>query len=114
MRLTLVISSLGRGGAERTASVLASAWAERGILVTLITLARDDVPAYPLHPAVVLCQLRVREGMAKHIIHRVIRNLSIVRALHRAICDAQPDLLISFMDIPNIVSLLATRGMSAP
>jgi len=114
MRLTLVISSLGRGGAERTASVLASAWAERGILVTLITLARDDVPAYRLHPAIVLCQLRVREGMAKHILHGVIRNLQIVRALRRAIRDSQPDLLISFMDIPNIVSLLAAWGMSIP
>jgi len=114
MRLTLVISSLGRGGAERTASVLASAWAERGILVTLITLARDDVPAYRLHPEIVLCQLRVREGMAKHILHGVIRNLQIVRTLRRAIRDSQPDLLISFMDIPNIVSLLAAWGMSIP
>jgi len=114
MRLTLVISSLGSGGAERTASVLASAWAERGILVTLITLAGDDVPAYALHPAIVLCQLRVREGKAKNILHGVIRNLKIVRALHGAICDSRPDLLISFMDIPNIVSLLAARGMSTP
>ena len=52
--------------------------------------------------------------MARHIFHRVIRNLRIVRALHRAICDSQPDLVISFMDIPNIVSLLAARGMSIP
>jgi len=114
MRLTLVISSLGSGGAERTASVLASAWAERGILVTLITLAHDDVPAYRLHPAIVLCQLRVREGTAKHILHGVIRNLRIVRALRRAICDSRPDLLLSFMDIPNIVSLLAAWGTRVP
>ena len=114
MRLTLVISSLGSGGAERTASVLASAWAERGILVTIITLAGDDAPAYALHPAIVLCQLRVREGMAKNVLHGVIRNLKIVRALRRAIGDSQPDLLISFMDIPNIVSLLAARGLNVP
>jgi len=114
MRLTLVISSLGSGGAERTASVLASAWAERGVLVTLITLAHDDVPAYRLHPEIVLCQLRVREGMAKNVLHGAIRNLRIVRALHRAIRSSQPDIVISFMDIPNIVSLLATWGMSIP
>ena len=114
MRLTLVISSLGSGGAERTASVLASAWAERGVLVTLITLAHDDVPAYRLHPEIVLCQLRVREGMAKNVLHGAIRNLRIVRVLHRAIRSSQPDIVISFMDIPNIVSLLATWGMSIP
>jgi len=114
MRLTLIIASLGYGGAERTASVLANAWAERGAKVTLITLARDDVPAYPLHPAIFLRQLRLRDGTAKHILHGVVRNLAIVRALRRAIRGSEPDLVISFMDIPNIVSLLAARGMSAP
>jgi len=110
----LVISSLGGGGAERTASVLASAWAERGVLVTLITLAGDDIPAYPLHPVIVLCQLRVRQGRARHILHGIVRNLRIVRALRRAICDSKPDVLISFMDIPNVLALLASRGLDIP
>ena len=62
MRLTLVIASLGRGGAERTATILAGAWASQGHEVTLMTLARDDAPAFTLHPAIKLCQLRVRGG----------------------------------------------------
>jgi len=112
MRLTLVISSLGRGGAERTASVLAGAWAERGDKVTLITLARDDVPAYPLHPAIVLRQLKIRGGVARHIVHSVLRNLRIVRELRRAIQDSAPDIVIGFMDIPNILAVLAAQGMN--
>jgi GalNAc-alpha-(1->4)-GalNAc-alpha-(1->3)-diNAcBac-PP-undecaprenol alpha-1,4-N-acetyl-D-galactosaminyltransferase len=111
MRLTLVIASLGRGGAERTASVLAGAWAERGFKVTMITLERDDVAAYPLHPAVVLRQLKLRSGKAKHILHGLVRNLKMVRALRSAIRDSDPHAVISFMDISNILALLAAGGL---
>lgn len=114
MRLTLVIGSLGRGGAERTATVLAGAWASRKHQVTLMTLAVDDIPAYPLHPAVILRQLRLRGGKARHIFHGIARNLGIVRALRRALADSHPDLVISFMDMPNVLTLLAARGMHAP
>jgi glycosyltransferase involved in cell wall biosynthesis len=114
MRLTLVIASLGRGGAERTASVLASAWAEKGIHVTLITYLRDDVPAYPLHAGVVLRQLHLRGGAARHFFHGLVRNLKVVRALRRAIRESAPDLIVSFMDIPNVLALLAARGINAP
>ena len=114
MRLTLVIASLGRGGAERTASILAGAWAEQGHHITLITLVQDDVPAFPLHPSVVLRQLRVRGGMAKNIVHSVMRQLRTVRVLRAAIRDAAPDFIVSFMDIPNVLTLLAARGLAAP
>jgi len=114
MRLTLVITSLGRGGAERTTSVLANAWASRGNEVTLITLIKDDVPAYALHPEINLRQLRVRGGTALNLVHGIIRQLKSVRVLRRAIHESRPDLIISVMDISNILTLFATRGASAP
>jgi GalNAc-alpha-(1->4)-GalNAc-alpha-(1->3)-diNAcBac-PP-undecaprenol alpha-1,4-N-acetyl-D-galactosaminyltransferase len=114
MRLTLVIASLGRGGAERTASILAGAWAEQGIDVTLITLTKDDVPAYQLHSAIDLVQLRMLSGRASNILHGAFRQLKCIRALRDAIRTSKPDLIISFMDIPNILSLLASLAMNAP
>ncbi len=114
MRLTLVISSLGRGGAERTASVLASAWAGQGNQVTVITFTLDDVPAYALHPAVQLCQLRVVAGPAKNLLHGLSRQLKCVRAVRKALIASKPDLVVSFMEVSNVVTLLAARGISAP
>lgn len=114
MRLTLVITSLGRGGAERTTSVLANGWASRGNEVTLITLIKDDVPAYALHPEIDLRQIRVRGGTAQNILHGIVRQLRSVRALRRAIQESRPDLIISVMDISNILTLFAARGASAP
>lgn len=114
MRLTLVITSLGRGGAERTTSVLANGWASRGNEVTLITLIKDDVPAYALHPEINLRQLRVRGGKARTILHGIVRQLRSVRALRRAIHESRPDLIVSVMDISNILTLFAARSASAP
>ncbi|HEV8494796.1 MAG TPA: glycosyltransferase family 4 protein, partial [Candidatus Angelobacter sp.] len=57
MRLTLVIPSMERGGAERVMSILASSWAEKGHEVTLLTLKREVKPAHELHPDVKLLNL---------------------------------------------------------
>jgi glycosyltransferase involved in cell wall biosynthesis len=114
MRLTLVIASLGRGGAERIMSILAGAWAGQGNKVTLLTLAQEDNPAYPLHSSINLRKLQLRGGSAKHFVHSVLRNVRIVRGLRGAIRDSRPDIVLSFLDISNILTLLATRGLSFP
>ncbi len=114
MRLTLVIDSLGRGGAERTASILANSWVARGDQVTLITFAKGDLPAYPLHQAIVLRRLELRQGKARHIFHGLSRNWKIVRVLRAAITESHPELIISFMQVPNVVTLLASRGIGVP
>jgi glycosyltransferase involved in cell wall biosynthesis len=113
MRMTLVISSLERGGAERTASVLANAWAEQGHQVTLITLARDDAPAYQLHSAINLRQLRLQIPGARNILHGIFRQLRIVRVLRSALRQARPDAIVSFMETSNVLTLLAARGLAA-
>jgi hypothetical protein len=42
MRLSLVISGMGAGGAERVMKTLAEAWLTEGHQITLITLARVE------------------------------------------------------------------------
>ena len=114
MRLTLIIASLGCGGAERTASVLAGGWSNRGHQVTIITLTQDDVPAYTLHSAVTYRQLRVWGQPTRNIFSKLPRQLRAVRALRRAIHESRADLILSFMDIANVVTLLAARDLGIP
>jgi GalNAc-alpha-(1->4)-GalNAc-alpha-(1->3)-diNAcBac-PP-undecaprenol alpha-1,4-N-acetyl-D-galactosaminyltransferase len=114
MRLTLVISSLERGGAERILSVLAGAWVERGIQVTLVTFDDRDVPAYPLHPGITLRSLRVPNETARNPLYAVYRNVRRIGRLRRHIRQSRPDLVMSFLDFPNVITLLATRGLGIP
>jgi glycosyltransferase involved in cell wall biosynthesis len=113
-RLTLVISGLGPGGAERVATTLANAWAARGAAVTLFTL--DDgrtPPFYPLVPAVAHRPLAIA-GASGSPMAAVANNLRRLRALRRAIRVSRPDVVLSFMDQTNVLTLLATRGLGLP
>jgi GalNAc-alpha-(1->4)-GalNAc-alpha-(1->3)-diNAcBac-PP-undecaprenol alpha-1,4-N-acetyl-D-galactosaminyltransferase len=108
MRLSLVISSLSAGGAERVLSTLANAWVARGYDVDLFTThdaGRD--PHYPLADGVRLRSLDPRRPSP-------FRQLETVRRLRTAVCKARPDAVISFLNYTNILTLAACRGLACP
>jgi GalNAc-alpha-(1->4)-GalNAc-alpha-(1->3)-diNAcBac-PP-undecaprenol alpha-1,4-N-acetyl-D-galactosaminyltransferase len=111
-RLTLVISSLLGGGAERVMTTLANRWVSRGTEVTLVTLD-DRVPFYPLDPGVSRRPLGLA-GISANSVDAVGRNLRRVRALRLAIRGSRPDAVVSFGDVTNVLTLLATRGLGTP
>jgi glycosyltransferase involved in cell wall biosynthesis len=112
-RLTLVIHALNSGGAERVLATLASHWAETGRQVTLITLADEDTDRYPLHPAV----RRVGLGLLKpsrSAWDALRNNWRRLRRLRKAINDSRPELVVSFTDQMNVLTLLACRSAPWP
>src|SRR5918996_3445542 len=114
MRLALVISALGAGGAERVIVTLANAWAARGWQVALITFEPPGTkPYYHVDPRVALRQLGVPS--VGHPRWRAIRQgLRRMRALRQALRTAAPDLVISFLAKINVLTLLASRGLAVP
>lgn len=61
MKITLVISALNTGGAERVITTLANAWAEQEENVSLITFEGPGYQSfYLLNPSVNLCNLNLR------------------------------------------------------
>jgi len=112
MRMTLVISSLRRGGAERIMSQLANSWALRGHQVTALTFDHGQ-PGYDVHSAVDLQQLRL-EAESKNTLQALSNNLHTILELRRAVHKSKPDIVISFMDRVNVVTLIATRGLAYP
>ena len=113
MRLALVISSLQAGGAERVMATLASAWAERGDDVTLITLDAAEHDFYPLDPRV----RRVSLNLCKAT-HGVVEKLRTgyrrVAALRRSLREIEADVVISFADRTNLLILLAAWRLPIP
>jgi len=114
VRLLLVISSLGPGGAERVLSTLASSWASRGYQVHLVTLEGAEAGShYPLDPAVI----RHGESLmapASGWWNGIQNNLRRVVRLRERIRNIRPDVVLSFMDATSLLVLLAGIGLNAP
>lgn len=114
MRLTLVISSLGCGGAERVMTAMANYWAARGRVITLLTLDDDSSPPfYDLDERIRHKPLGLA-GFSGNSLTGLWNNLKRIYRLRRAIRASNPNAVISFMDKTNVVTLLATRGLGVP
>lgn len=113
LRLTLVIHGMSAGGAERVMKVLADGWAGRGEAVTLITLDTVASDFYCCDPRVARVGLGVKAESAGPL-SALTNNLGRVAALRRAIVASRPQVIISFTDTNNVLTLLAARGLAAP
>lgn len=93
-------------------ALLANEWARRGQAVSLITLEDSD-DVYELAPAVE----RVRLGVSRASRGKwdaVRNNWRRLTVLRKAILERQPGAVISFMDVTNILTLLALSGTGVP
>jgi GalNAc-alpha-(1->4)-GalNAc-alpha-(1->3)-diNAcBac-PP-undecaprenol alpha-1,4-N-acetyl-D-galactosaminyltransferase len=112
MRLVLVISQLGGGGAERVAATMANHWAAMGRAVTILSMDDGTVaPFYVLDARVVHVPLSIA-GTSRGLLDAFSKNLHRIRVLRRAIRDREPDTVISFMDTTNVLTVFATRGLN--
>lgn len=112
MRVTLVIFSLGAGGAERVMTTLANAWAEKGWDVHLLTLDAC-VPFFELHPSVAHQSLDL-SGVSSSPFQGLLENARRIRVLRSAIKKTRPDVVISFMSTTNVITLIAVAGLGVP
>src|SRR3972149_1802610 len=110
MHIALVISSLSCGGAERVMSTMANYWVGRNNEVSLITLDSRNSDFYILHPNIKRYALDVMHESTS-MLRAAKNNLSRIKKLRSAIRQSTPEVIISFMDTTNVLTLLATRGM---
>lgn len=113
MRITLVISSLTAGGAERVMTIMANYWAAKGWGITLLTMDSGKDPFYKLHPDVLYCPLGTA-GISSNTFQSVKNNIRRIRVLRKAIVESAPQAVISFIDQVNIITILATIGLCVP
>src|SRR5258708_22422277 len=113
MRLTLVISCLEGGGAQRVMLALSAAWIERGDDVTVITFDRVDVPSYPVHPSITQRNLELPAGRSTKMLEALTKNFPRIRNLRRALWGSKPGHVVRFPGFPNVGTLFATPGPGA-
>jgi GalNAc-alpha-(1->4)-GalNAc-alpha-(1->3)-diNAcBac-PP-undecaprenol alpha-1,4-N-acetyl-D-galactosaminyltransferase len=114
VRITLIIHAIGGGGAERVMSIVANYWAQHGNNVTLITLAEAERPIlYQIDPAIKINQIGVI-GDAPSFGDLLLTGWQRIRKVRSAIVNSNPDIVISFMNTANVITLTACRGLKIP
>src|ERR1035437_5367762 len=112
--VALVTSCMRSGGAERAASTMANYWAAKGWTIHILSLDNLDAKSfYPLHPGVQLRSLNLFQAYGSpvvaifQLIHRAWR-------LRRAITATNPDWVISFDDVTNVLTGFSMIGLDVP
>ncbi len=113
MRIALVISSLDSGGAERVLSLMANYWAAENQVVTLITLSAIETDWYPLDPAIIRVGLNCL-STASRLSHAVWNNVQRIVQLRRQLAASRAEVIISFLDTTNVLTLLAGLRQGIP
>jgi GalNAc-alpha-(1->4)-GalNAc-alpha-(1->3)-diNAcBac-PP-undecaprenol alpha-1,4-N-acetyl-D-galactosaminyltransferase len=110
MRIMLVISSLGAGGAERVMSLLAGAFAARDHEVWLVTLTKRKDDFFSVGPPVQRIGLGLT-GASPNVIRGLWANLQRLRALRRTVATVDPQVVLSFVTSMNVLMILACTRM---
>jgi GalNAc-alpha-(1->4)-GalNAc-alpha-(1->3)-diNAcBac-PP-undecaprenol alpha-1,4-N-acetyl-D-galactosaminyltransferase len=113
MKICFIISTLGPGGAERIITNLTGRLARMGHEVSLVTYSNPKTDSYKLD----LLVKRVALGAATHssfLVEKLFNNIKRILMIRSCLADINPEVVVSFVDVTNVQTLLATMGMSIP
>jgi len=134
MRVTIVISGLGGGGAERVCVNLANAWAATGgRQITILTTARGAAgrSVYAIDPRVERRSVGwpptahgdelsadliapVVRGLHHARCPELIEQIALIAMLRRAILATAPDVVVAHIDMTNVRVLAAMHETGVP
>jgi glycosyltransferase involved in cell wall biosynthesis len=114
MNVSFVTYSLSMGGAEQSLCILANELAAKGWGVSIISLEDSDSPPYyALHESISIYQVR-SVSEARSTFHAATMFVSSLRAIRRLLRAIGPDIIVSFLDWVNVLSIFASRGLGIP
>lgn len=103
-KITFILGSMGRGGAERVISILSRSYAERGYETDIIVLLSGEV-GYELHETTRVIDF---SGKGKSRIKRLPYWLKSIRNYYK---ENKPDVIVSFAARINVIVKMALTGM---
>ncbi len=113
LRVACVIGGMQAGGAERVMAQLCNHLAAKHHNVTLVTLTPTvEGPFYDLAEPVRL--LPLEHSTANKEFGRIIRVFGRIMDMRRTLATLRPDVVISFVDLTNVMVLLATARLKLP
>ncbi len=112
-RVTVVSASLYGGGAERVVVDLCRHLRDSGREVTLLTLTGDDPDAYKAPEGVRRERLEIRR-VSRSLFQTIWYSLGRVVAVRRKLLSCKQDVVVSFIDRVNMLTLVSLFGTGIP
>ena len=112
-KITLVISTLTCGGAERVLVLLAKGFIAQGFQVSVITLDNKSNDFYHLPSEINRLALDIMSE-SSNVVETLKNNFKRIAILRKAIQSTKPGLVISFLRLTNIITIFALLGVSYP
>lgn len=110
--VVVFIPTLGAGGAERVASILANTWhSYPGLRVTVLLMFEDEI-FYPVDPGVKLVGLGLQPNLTP--LKKVRALTKAFGSFRKAVLAEQPAFVLSFMNKYNVFCLAALTGSGVP
>ena len=120
MKLACIIPTLNGGGAERVMAKLCSELSRRDHDVTLITLDDGQQDRHQTEPSVQRLYLDVmgdpssQSAFQRSFLSKGLRAMSRISKIRQAIRKMHPDLILSFCDQMNVMTLIAASRLEIP
>jgi GalNAc-alpha-(1->4)-GalNAc-alpha-(1->3)-diNAcBac-PP-undecaprenol alpha-1,4-N-acetyl-D-galactosaminyltransferase len=108
--VSIVIESLGGGGAQNVVSAVANAWCKAGRIVHVITFSAPDSDRFALDPAIHRTVIG-GVGEAKSLLQAILANIRRLVRLRKAIKATGTEVVLGMVGTTNILSVLAARGL---
>ena len=112
-RVAVISASLGGGGAERVVVDLCRYLRDSGREVALLTLSGDDPDAYKAPDGIRRERLEIRR-VSRSLFQTIWYSLGRVVAVRRQLLSCKPDIVVSFIDRVNILTLVSLFGTGIP
>jgi len=112
-RVTVVSAALYGGGAERVVIDLCRHLRDSGREVTLLTLTGDDPDAYKAPDGVRRERLEIRR-VSRSLFQTIWYSLERAVAVRRKLVSSKPDVVLSFIDRVNMLTLVSLFGTGIP
>lgn len=114
MNILITISTLKAGGAEKVASLLSNEWAGEGKTVTIATFENScQKPFFQLSSRIKVVGLDIY-GVNIGFCNKIITFFKKIFKIRNIIKKTDPDIVISFIDQTNVLTLIASLFTKYP
>lgn len=108
MKITFVVNNISFGGAEKMATFVANSLSEKGHIISILSLNGNVQTLQKLNPRLKVYYCHDKRNSL------IMQYYAWVRFVVKTSLSDKPDVFVSFLGVPNLVSVLSSKILNRP